>query len=155
MRTLSSATLNAHSGMDSKTHGLYYKHKTPPWSVASTVREAQAGGRRVGQRRTHQCSAAPPSPKQGPPGVKAGEKEVSTTRLFTLQVALSAIPSTNMHLLLSLWQAQSQAPTVDEEGQSPHAPCPQAFTVQKGRETQNWVGGRGGGEAGWWSGKAS
>lgn len=85
--------------------------------------------------------------------MKAGEKDVSTTHLFTLKVELSSIPSTNIHWLLSLWQAPSQALKVEEEGQRPHAPCPQAFTVQKGRETQNWEGGRGGGKGGW-SGKA-
>lgn len=75
--------------------------------------------------------------------MRASEEEVSTTHLFTLQVELSPIHSTNIHLLLSLWQAQSQALQVDEEGQSPHAACPQAFTVQKGRGTQHWVGRKG------------
>lgn len=142
MGKLSSATLNARSG---KTHVIYHKHKTLPWGVTSTMGAAQAGWGRGGPASTLQH---PLPPDQGSPGVRASEKEVSTTHLFTLQVGLSPIHSTNIHLLLSLWQAQSQALKVDQEGQSPPAPCPQAFTVQKGRETQNWVGRRGGRKGG-------
>lgn len=103
------------------------------------MREAQAGWGRGDPTSTRQHLLPPPE--------SLGESQGGgNTHLFTLQVELSSVPSTNIPLLLSLWQAQSQAPKVNEEGPSPQAPCPQAFTVQKGRETQNWVSGRGGGE---------
>lgn len=100
------------------------------------------------------------SQRPGPSRLSTSEKEVTHNALGPLGFSLSAgcvlIYSFNKHsFAFDPIPGMSQVLKEDEEGQSPHASCPQGFSVQKGRRTHNWMGRGGGKERGMWSRKAS